>query len=227
MNRDDILKNIPKPSNRDVIVYDISLKDLIDEDVIQSYNKLYPVFIEKRKKYMELKERLAEYKNTLSSIYLFKPNWTEADYLQSLQNDKRTYATLYKEIKKTEDNINTLKRKVEGIDEKIKIQLAKEDKKIETTDKELEKEIEIQKDKLFNYKSCLEAFKFNLKDRIEGLTFKFDNIRGSLQSDENLSLREDLSISKILLSEILKGNWVLDLSAKEYFGLGYDIISVG
>lgn len=164
MNRDDILRNIPKPSNRDVIVYDISLKDLIDEDVIQSYNKLYPVFIEKRKKYMELKERLAEYKNTLSSIYLFKPNWTEADYLQSLQNDKRTYATLYKEIKKKETNIETLKRKVEGLDEKIKIQIAKEEKAVEDKKKTMGDEIERDKEKLFNYKAYLDGFKITLKN---------------------------------------------------------------
>ena len=164
MNRDDILRNIPKPSNRDVIVYDISLKDLIDEDVIQSYNKLYPVFIEKRKKYMELKERLAEYKNTLSSIYLFKPNWTEADYLQSLQNDKRTYATLYKEIKKKETNIETLKRKVEGLDEKIKIQIAKEEKAVEDKKKMMGDEIERDKEKLFNYKAYLDGFKITLKN---------------------------------------------------------------
>ena len=39
-NREDVFKIIPKPQNEDVIIYDKSLEDLLEVDVLTEYNKL-------------------------------------------------------------------------------------------------------------------------------------------------------------------------------------------
>jgi hypothetical protein len=37
MNRKQLINFIPKPENKDVIIYDLSLSDLIDKDVFKEY----------------------------------------------------------------------------------------------------------------------------------------------------------------------------------------------
>ena len=39
MERKDIIKIIPEPKNEDVIVYDLTLKSLLDINVIEEYKK--------------------------------------------------------------------------------------------------------------------------------------------------------------------------------------------
>lgn len=163
MNRDNFIKFIPKPKNSDVILYDTTLADLIDVDVLQEYNKLYPVFIKKKEEYTELKNKMDEYEKTINNIYLYKRNWSEEEYLQSLQNDKKTYATLYGEIKKIENNISMLQRNLNSINDKIKIQNAKENKKIEEKKDNIDKNIEKNKENLLNLKNYLDAYKLSLK----------------------------------------------------------------
>lgn len=164
MRREDFIKFIPKPENKDIILYDISLQDLLNVNVLEEYNKLFPIFIIKKEEYITYKEKLAEYQKSINNIYLFKPSWTQEDYLQSLQNDKRTYSTLYGEIKKIENNISMLKKNLKGIDEKIQIQIAKENKKIESKKEELDKNIEKEKEKLLNLRNFLEAYKSSLEN---------------------------------------------------------------
>ena len=81
MNRDDFIKLIPKPSNEDVILYDVSLKDLIDVDVPTEYAKLLPVFKETKKTFLKLKEEIDIYTETINQIFLLNPSWSEEIYL--------------------------------------------------------------------------------------------------------------------------------------------------
>lgn len=159
MNREQFIKFIPRPTNKDVILYDIQLKDLIDVDVLKEYNKIYPIFINKKEEYEKLEKLIKEYENTINNIYLYKPNWTEEDYLQSLQNDKKTYSTMYGEIKKIENNIDMLQKKIKGIDEKIEIQIAKEQKNIKDRKDNINKNIEQNKEKLLNLRGFLNYYK--------------------------------------------------------------------
>lgn len=164
MNRDDLIKFIPKPENKDVVLYDTSLKDLININVLEEYNKLYPIFINKRNKYNELKTKLDEYKKSIDSIYLFKPSWTEEDYLENLQNSKKTYSIMYGEIKKTENNILMLQKKIKAINEKIEIQTLKENKKINDKKQNIDKDIEHNREKLLNLKNYLNSYKLSLNE---------------------------------------------------------------
>lgn len=169
MNRKILIDFIPKPSNQDVIVYDIELKDLIDVDVFEEYYKLLPVFEEKLKKYLKCEQDINEYSKKINEIYLYKKNWSEADYLFSLQNDKKTYNILYGPIKKIESNIETLQKKVSAINQKIQIQIAKENKDIEEKKKNIDKIINDNIDKMFKLKDLCATLKIQKEKLSESM----------------------------------------------------------
>lgn len=159
MNREDLINFIPKPSNRDVIIYDTSLKDLIDIDVVEEYKTLLPVFNLCLQQYMGYKNNIEKYEKTLNNIYLFKPNWGEEDYLFHLQNEKKTYANLYGPIKKIESNITMLQKKIKMFDDKIQLQIARENKSIEERKKNIEKRINENVDKMISLKERMTILK--------------------------------------------------------------------
>ena len=100
MNRKQLINFIPKPENKDVIIYDLSLSDLIDKDVFKEYSEILPVFLRKEEEYLMLESKVKEYQNSIDNVYLVKKDWTKEDYLQALHNNKKTYSTLYNDIKK-------------------------------------------------------------------------------------------------------------------------------
>lgn len=168
MNREDLINFIPKPSNRDVIIYDTTLMDLIDVDVFEEYQELLPVFNLCVQQYLGYKNNIEKYEKTLNEIYLFKPNWGEEDYLFHLQNEKKTYATLYGPVKKLESNITMLQKKVKMFDDKIQMQIARENKSIEEKKKNIEKRINENVDKMISLKEKMTNLKLE-KSRLEEL----------------------------------------------------------
>lgn len=166
MNREALINFIPKPSNRDVIVYDTSLKDLIDVDVFTEYKELLPIFNLSSQMFEGYKNNIQEYEKTLNTLFLYKPNWSEEDYLFYLQNEKKTYANLFGPIKRKESNIEMLRKKIKVIDEKIEIQTAKESKEIEEKKKNIDKKINENVDKLYALKDVCETLKIE-KQKIE------------------------------------------------------------
>jgi chromosome segregation ATPase len=166
MNRKQLINFIPKPENSDIIVYDLSLSHLIDKDVFKEYYELLPIFLNKKEQYLTLESKLKEYQNSIDNIYLLKKDWTKQDYLQALQNNKKTYSTLYNDIKKIENNIEILQEKIRNIDDKIKIQLAKEQKDRENKVKNIDENITKNKDMLLNFKDKLSYHKL-LLEKIE------------------------------------------------------------
>lgn len=163
MNRKQLINSIPKPENKDVIVYDMSLSDLIDIDVFKEYNELLPIFLIKKEQYNGLEFKLKEYQNSIDNIYLFKKDWTKEDYLQALQNNKKTYSTLYNDIKKIENNIDIFRKKIKNIDDKIKIQIAKEEKNRNDKLANIDDNINKNKELLLNYKDKLTDYKLSLQ----------------------------------------------------------------
>lgn len=163
MNRDALINFIPKPSNRDVIVYDTSLKDLINVDVFAEYKELLPIFNLSCQMFEGYKNNIKEYEKTLNNIFLYKPNWSEEDYLFYLQNEKKTYANLFGDIKRKESNIEMLKKKIKIVDEKIEIQTSKETKEIEEKKKNIDKKINQNVDKMFALKEVYETLKMESK----------------------------------------------------------------
>lgn len=164
MEREQFIKFIPKPDNKDVILYDISLSDLIDLDVFQEYNKLYPIFINKKERYIFLKKVFEEYQSTINNIYLFKPSWSEEDYLQSLKDYKKNYSIVFGEIKKIENNIKMLQKNLQGINEKINFQTAKEEKQINNKKENINISIDKNKERMLNLKNFLDSYKLSLQN---------------------------------------------------------------
>lgn len=163
MDREQFIKFIPKPENKDVILYDTTLKDLIDIDVLEKYNELYSNFIKKKQEFLNLKEKSEEYQRMIDNIYLYKPSWNEQDYLDALQNDKKTYSTMYNDIKKIENNIEILQKKIKSIDEKIEMQEVKEKRTAEKKEKSIDEDIEKQKEKIANLRENLILYKQTLE----------------------------------------------------------------
>lgn len=163
MNREKLIKFMPKPDNKDVILYDINLKDLIDINVLEEYKKILPSFINKKNEYILLKEKIKEYEKIIDNVFLYKPSWTEEDYLQNLQNAKKTYSILYGPIKKIETNIQILQNKVKGLEEKIAIQIAKEDKEFENRKNNIDENINKNKTKLSELRNKLSFYEDDLQ----------------------------------------------------------------
>ena len=211
MNREKLLKFIPIPKNSDVILYDVTLEKLLNVNVVEEYNLLYPKFSLKKEKYNELKKKIEEYDNnidlesleiekfievsdeeliknkdeynscdgslritkTINEVYLYDTSWSKEDYLNMLQNDRRTYNTLFKNINKIENNIVMLQKKIVSIDEKIKIQRNKDEKEIIQKRIEIDKNIEINKDKLFV-----------LKSKLKDINIEFEEINEKIKQNE-------------------------------------------
>lgn len=189
MNRDILIDFIPKPSNKDVILYDTSLKDLIDVDVIQEYNNLLPIFNLCFNQYLGYKNNIQNYEKTINNIYLYKSNWSEEDYLYNLQNYKKTYSTLFSSIKKTESKIDILQKKIKMINDKIEIQIAKENKEIENKKNNIDKKINENLDKLIHLKEIVS-------------TLKIENEKIRTNINEN---KEDFLILQEIFTSINKG----------------------
>lgn len=190
MNRDDLINFIPKPSNQDVIIYDISLKDLIDTDVFEEYQLLLPIFKSKVQEYLNCKRSIEEYEKEINKIYLFKTNWSEDDYLFQLQNEKRTYSTLFGPIKKVESNITMLQKKIKNINEKIQMQTVREDKQIEERKEKLEKTINENIEKIIV-----------LKENIATLKIEAEKLQQLVQENQ-----EEFNTIQQIVDEINSGN---------------------
>lgn len=191
MNREAFIKFIPKPTNEDVILYDISLKELIDVDVLTEYNKLFPVFQKTKMEFMKLKEEIDIYTETINQIFLVNPSWSEEMYLEKLREDMQLYSTLYGDIKRKEDKIKILQKKIDSTNEKIIIQKNKEEKENEAKNINLNQEIEENKVNLIKFKDTIDVYKNSLK-RID------EQIR---------NIKSDLKILKESESQLVGGTY--------------------
>ena len=142
MERKDIIKIIPEPKNEDVIVYDLTLKSLLDINVIEEYKKILADYKIKRENYILMEQELEQHKTSINNIYLYNKKWSEKDYIEMLQKDKKTYSTYFNDIKKIENNIQILEKKYKILNEQIEIQRNKELKEVETKRKNINNEIE-------------------------------------------------------------------------------------
>lgn len=190
MTREDLINFIPKPTNQDVVVYDLSLKDIIEKDVLEEYQNLLPIYQSKIQEYKTCKANVEEYTQKINKTYLFKSNWSEEDYLFQLQNEKKTYATLYGPIKKIEGNITMLQKKVTIINDKIQMQNIKENKVIEDKKLKLEKNIDKNLDKAVS-----------LKENIATLKIEEENLQRLIQDNQ-----EEFNTIQQVVQEIQSGN---------------------
>lgn len=176
MKREDFIKFIPKPQNEQVILYDLSLNNLIDVDVVEEYQKLYPIFINKRKDFQTLKNEIELYKKNIDNVFLYNPSWSEEDYLNKLRDDKKTYSILYSEIKKREDSIGILKKKIEGINKKIEIQTIKENKQKEAKIESVETDIKNNKESFNKFKDLVDSYTISLRNIEEQIKEVTENL---------------------------------------------------
>lgn len=162
LSREQLIKFIPKPKNEDVIVYDIELKDFIDKNVIEEYDRDLTLFLDKKEKYDLLKEKIKKVEDFIDNVYLFNPSWKEEDYLIRLRNNKKTYSTLYGKIKKIENNISILQKKLKVMNEKIKIQEEKENLSIKKKKENIDDEIQKDKNSLLDLKEKISFFNLQM-----------------------------------------------------------------
>lgn len=164
LSREQLIKFIPKPKNEDVIIYNTELKDLIDVNVIEEYEKNIYNFLNKKREYLLIKEKIKEVEDFINNMYLYNPSWTKEDYLIKLKNDKKTYSILFNEIKKKENNIAILQKKLKVMNEKIEMQEQKENKEINKRKENINNNIEKDKNLLLTLKEKVSFY--NLQSEI-------------------------------------------------------------
>lgn len=189
MTRENLINFIPKPSNKEVIIYDVSLSDLIDVDVMKEYKELLPIFNLCKQQFLGYKNNLEEYQNMLNNIYLYKQSWTVEDYLFALQNDKKTYKTLYGEVKKIETKISTLEKNIKIIDEKIQMQTIKEREELEKKKQNIDKKIDENVEKMVS-----------LREVYATLKIQDEKLKEAIKENQ-----EDFEVLQIMVETINKG----------------------
>ena len=174
MDREDIIKIIPKPKNQDVIVYDLSLKELLNINVLEEYKKSFTVYNIKKENYIILDTEIKQFENFINTSYLYNKSWSEIDYIEALKREEQTYSKLYGNIKKIENNINILEQKYKAINEQIEIQRTKDINEIEKKKENIEEEIKENKQNINK-----------LKEKINDLKIEYDRLEKQKNDIEN------------------------------------------
>lgn len=188
LNREQLIKFIPKPKNEDVIVYNIELKELIDINVFEEYEKNINIFLNKKQRYLLLKQKIKEVENFINNMYLFNPSWNKEDYLLKLKNDKKTYSTLFNEIKKKENNILILQKKLKVMNEKIEMQEQKENREIDKMKDTIDKDIEKDKNLLLTLKEKLSFYQLQLEILESNIAKNQEEFNELIETEEELKL---------------------------------------
>ena len=179
LSRQQLIKFIPKPKNEDIIIYNTELKDLIDVNVFEEYEKVIYDFLNKKREYLLIKEKIKEVEDFINNMYLYNPSWTKEDYLIKLKNDKKTYSILFDEIRKKENNIDILQKKLRVMNEKIEMQEQKENKEIKKRKDNIDNDIEKDKNSLLTLKEKLSFYQLQLeilKSNIEKNQEEFNDL---------------------------------------------------
>ena len=181
INRKDLINFVPKPKNSDVIIYDITLTDLIDVDVFYEYNKLLPDYLDVKNKYKILKEKLDQSIKEIDNMYLYNSSWGEKDYLLKLSDAKKVYSKLFGDVKKIENNITSLEKQITVANQKIELQKAKEENLIENSKKNVDERIEKNNQLLEQYRikrnyflDLLKRINKNIKENEEEFSILVD-----------------------------------------------------
>ncbi len=181
INRKDLINFVPKPKNSDVIIYDITLTDLIDVDVFYEYNKLLPNYLDVKNRYKTLKEKLDQSIKEIDNMYLYNSSWGEKDYLLKLSDAKKVYSKLFGDVKKIENNITSLEKQITVANQKIELQKAKEKNLIENSKKNVDERIEKNNQLLEQYRikrnyflDLLKRINKNIKENEEEFSILVD-----------------------------------------------------
>lgn len=181
INRKDLINFVPKPKNSDVIIYDITLTDLIDVDVFYEYNKLLPNYLDIKNRYKTLKEKLDQSIKEIDNMYLYNSSWGEKDYLLKLSDAKKVYSKLFGDVKKIENNITSLEKQITVANQKIELQKAKEENLIENSKKNVDERIEKNNQLLEQYRikrnyflDLLKRINKNIKENEEEFSILVD-----------------------------------------------------
>lgn len=181
INRKDLINFVPKPKNSDVIIYDITLTDLIDVDVFYEYNKLLPNYLDVKNRYKTLKEKLDQSIKEIDNMYLYNSSWGEKDYLLKLSDAKKVYSKLFGDVKKIENNITSLEKQITVANQKIELQRAKEENLIENSKKNVDERIEKNNQLLEQYRikrnyflDLLKRINKNIKENEEEFSILVD-----------------------------------------------------
>lgn len=186
MKKEDVLSIIPKPKNEEIIAYDLSLKSLIDKDVFLEYNNDLNTYKFKKEKYLIIDAEIKEYEKNINNIYLYNKTWTEEDYIKMLQNDKKTYSIMFGDIKKIVNNIEISTKKYNTINEKIEMQIKKEQKELEDKKKTINNEIEEYKNNILLLKTKISELEIDKKRIEEQITDLQDEINLCLSMQQEL-----------------------------------------
>lgn len=177
ISREDIFNIIPTPKNEDVIIYDTTLKDLLDTNVLSEYEVICKRIEVEKENYKRLETEIEHYKKVINDSYLYAPDWNEVDYIDVLRKERKNYSTLFEEMKKMQSQLDIMQRKCNSINEQIELQKKKDLKEIEDKKKSIDIDIATKEKDVAKIEKQLEYLSGEASRIIDFIGFVQDQIK--------------------------------------------------
>lgn len=177
ISREDIFNIIPTPKNEDVIIYDTTLKDLLDTNVLSEYEVICKRIEVEKENYKRLETEIEHYKKVINDSYLYAPDWNEVDYIDVLRKERKNYSTLFGEMKKMQSQLDIMQRKCNSINEQIELQKKKDLKEIEDKKKSIDIDIATKEKDVAKIEKQLEYLSGEASRIIDFIGFVQDQIK--------------------------------------------------
>ena len=110
-----LLKAIPLPEDKDVIVYDTRFAIFTDKDVQELYETNLQEYLSLSKEFLNLSNELKQYEDFINNLKLVNNSYGEKDYILKIQQLETLYAQKYKDIKSIEKKITIYENKIKEI----------------------------------------------------------------------------------------------------------------
>lgn len=156
--RNSILKRIPLPEDKDIIIYNKNFLELIDKDVQELYNSNLEVFKTLNKEYLNLCKEKKECEDFINNLSLVNKSYDENAYVKKIQELETVYAKKFAKIKSIEKRISIYENRVSELNRKIDNQNYLEQKYV---NEQKEKNIELlRKDTVYlgELETCAKFF---------------------------------------------------------------------
>ena len=189
-----LLKAIPLPEDKDVIVYDTRFAIFTDKDVQELYETNLQEYLSLSKEFLNLSNELKQYEDFINNLKLVNNSYGEKDYILKIQQLETLYAQKYKDIKSIEKKITIYENKIKEINRKIDNQKLSSEQFVNNLKKEKAEILRKKTLELGEVQTCVNFF----KDYHEEYTAIIKMLQREIEAEKSLLRR---SIEKNAMCE--------------------------